>query len=222
MRHGLTTYTSGRRVMPLIVCVLCAVAVSGCHWDMWDQDRFEPLEAGALFGPGESSSRVYVTGTVPYGDTRHENTHFYEGRVDGVLVTELPSEIELNHALLERGRDRFNIFCIVCHGAVGNGDGMVVQRGFPQPPSYHDPRLREVEIGYFFDVMTNGFGRMFPYASRIPPEDRWAIAAYIRVLQLSQGVSVKFQGLVPEGVLNAARNASSTDSQVEEQTNAEH
>lgn len=212
----------GSRFTPLIACLMSAVAVSGCHWDMWDQDRFEPLESGAMFGPGQSSSRDYVAGTVPYGDTRHENTHFYEGRVDGVLVTELPPEVELSHRLLERGRDRFNIFCIVCHGAVGNGDGMVVRRGFPQPPSYHDPRLREVEIGYFFDVMTNGFGRMYPYASRIAPEDRWAIAAYIRVLQLSQGVSAEFQDLVPEAVLNAAENATSTETHQEEQTNAGH
>lgn len=222
MRNRRSTYESRRRIAPLIACVICAAAVSGCHWDMWDQDRFEPLEAGPMFGPGESSSRLYVAGTVPWGDTRHENTHFYEGRIDGVLVTELPPEAELTRELLERGQDRFNIYCIVCHGAVGYGDGMVVQRGFPQPPSYHDLRLREVEIGYFFDVMTNGFGRMFPYASRITPKDRWAIAAYVRVLQLSQGVSVELQGMVPEDILNAAREAADAEPEPEEQTNAEH
>jgi mono/diheme cytochrome c family protein len=92
--------------------------------------------------------------------------------------------------LLERGQERFNIFCRPCHGGLGNGDGVVVERGFPPPPSYHDPRLREAPLGHFFDVVTNGFGRMTSYAARIPPRDRWAIAAYVRALQLSQNAEL--------------------------------
>ncbi len=87
---------------------------------------------------------------------------------------------------LARGRERFNIYCAVCHGATGDGNGMIVQRGFPQPPSFHDQRLRDAPAGHFVDVITNGYGVMYSYASRVAPEDRWAIAAYIRALQLSQ------------------------------------
>ena len=101
-----------------------------------------------------------------------------------------PAPPPLTEALLERGQQRFNIFCAVCHGPAGYGDGMIVQRGFPAPPSYHIDRLREVPLQHFYDVITNGYGAMFSYAQRVPPHDRWAIAAYIRALQASQNVPV--------------------------------
>jgi mono/diheme cytochrome c family protein len=101
-----------------------------------------------------------------------------------------PAPPPLTEALVERGRQRFNIFCAPCHGAAGYGDGMVVQRGFPAPPSYHIPRLRDVPVQHFYDVITRGYGVMFSYADRVPPADRWAIAAYIRALQTSQNMPV--------------------------------
>jgi mono/diheme cytochrome c family protein len=100
------------------------------------------------------------------------------------FITEFPMPITA--ADLDRGQERFNIFCSVCHGRLGDGSGMIVRRGFRKPPSFHDERLRSAPIGYFFDVETNGFGAMPDYASQVPPEDRWRIIAYIRALQLSQ------------------------------------
>ena len=100
------------------------------------------------------------------------------------MIDEFP--LPVTKELIDRGQDRFNIYCIVCHGPVGKGDGMIVRRGFVKPPSYHDDRLRNAPVGHFFDVMTNGFGRMNSYATQIQPADRWAIVAYIRALQISQ------------------------------------
>ncbi len=180
---------------------LCAAALTGCHLDMWNQRRYEPLERGVSFGAGESSARPFVEGTVPYQMAKLDD-HFYTGRVNGELVTTLPAQIQLSRELLERGQARFQIYCMPCHGETGHANGMIVQRGFPQPTSYMDQRLLESPIGYFFDVMTNGFGRMYGYASRIPVEDRWAIAAYVRTLQLSQNAT---PDLLPPDVLTQAR-----------------
>jgi mono/diheme cytochrome c family protein len=114
---------------------------------------------------------------------------FYTGRQgDDNLVSEIP--VPVTKELLERGESRFNIYCTPCHSRLGDGEGMVVQRGFAEPPSYHIDRLRDAPIGHYFDVMTNGFGAMHSYASRVEPKDRWAIAAYIRALQLSQNAQV--------------------------------
>lgn len=180
------------------------LSASGCHLDMWNQRRYEPLEAGDFFGEGESSARTFVAGTVSYKMPRLDD-HLYAGTVDGEFAETLPEAIELTRALLERGQERFNIYCMVCHGETGHGDGMIPKRGFPRPPSYHEPRLLESPIGYFYDVMTNGFGRMFSYASRVNTEDRWAIAAYIRVLQLSQNAT---PDLLPPDILLQAKNSS--------------
>jgi mono/diheme cytochrome c family protein len=114
----------------------------------------------------------------------HSDTHFYTGKVDGNLVETLPFPV--TRTLLERGHERYEIYCAPCHDRVGSGQGMVVRRGFRRPPSLHIDRLREAPIGHFFDVISNGFGAMPDYAAQIPPRDRWAIAAYIRALQLSQ------------------------------------
>lgn len=182
---------------------LAAVVLTGCHWDLWDQDRFEPLEAGVMFGEGESSSRPLVEGTVPFQGA-HTDTAYYKGQdAEGNYIAELPSQVTFSKELLERGQERFTIYCSACHGEQGLGNGMITKRGFPAPPSYTDQRLLEVPVGYFFDVMTNGFGRMYSYASRVTVEDRWAIASYIRVLQLSQNAT---PDLLTEELLNKAKN----------------
>ena len=121
--------------------------------------------------------------TVAQGQL-HEDDAFFTGKIDGKLVPVLPKPV--TREMLARGRERFDIYCAVCHGATGDGNGMIVQRGFPKPPSLHDRGLRDAPIGHFFDVMTNGYGVMYSYAARVTPDDRWAIAAYIRALQLSQ------------------------------------
>ncbi len=181
--------------------VLCAAALCGCHLDMWQQRRYEPLEKGAFFGAGESASRTLVEGTVPYQMAKLD-THYYQGRVNGELVDALPAQVPLTAELVQRGHDRFGVYCTPCHGLTGHGDGMVVQRGFPQPTSYMDQRLLEAPLGYFVDVMSNGFGRMYGYASRVPIEDRWAIAVYVRTIQLSQNAT---PDLLPADVLEQAR-----------------
>ena len=151
---------------------------------MFDQPKYEALERSTFFADG-LSARQPVPGTVARGQLRIDK-HFYLGTVGGQLATTLPASIEFNHGFLKRGQERYDIFCAPCHDRTGRGNGMIVQRGLKQPPSLHEDRLREAPIGHFFDVMTNGFGTMYSYASRIPAKDRWAIAAYIRALQLSQ------------------------------------
>jgi hypothetical protein len=158
----------------------------GCRQDMHDQPRFEALEASPLFEDGRSA-RPHVRGTMPRGGLRHDD-HFYTGRIDGEPAETLP--FTLTRERLERGRERYDIFCSPCHGGLGNGEGMIVQRGFRRPPSFHEDRLREMPVGHFYDVISNGFGTMMDYASRVPPEDRWAIAAYIRALQFSQNAAL--------------------------------
>ncbi len=191
----------GKSACAAAILLLCAMTVTGCHWDMWNQDRYEPLEKGGFFGEGASSSRMLVAGTVPYGMDKLD-THYYEGRVNGELVTQLPRQITLDRALLERGQERFGIYCTPCHGEQGLADGMITKRGFPNPTSYISQHLLEAPVGYFFDVMTNGFGRMYSYASRVPVEDRWAIAAYVRTLQLSQNAT---PDLLPADILAEAQ-----------------
>ncbi len=162
---------------------LAALALAGCSQDMHDAPRYKPLAASDFFANG-SSARPLPAGTVARGFLR-EDALLYTGRTaEGSLAAELPMPV--TKALLVRGHERFDIFCSPCHGKLGDGRGMVVQRGFKPPSSYHVERLRQAPIGYFFDVMTNGFGVMPGYAPQVPAEDRWAIAAYIRALQLSQ------------------------------------
>jgi mono/diheme cytochrome c family protein len=165
-----------------IVAVMILTALAGCHGDMYDQPRYDPLEKSDFFADGRAS-RPAVAGAIARGDLRDDEP-FYTGKQDGKLAEEPP--VEINQALVERGRERFNIFCTPCHGRAGYGDGMIVRRGFRQPPTYHSDRLRGVPIGHFFDVMTNGFATMPDYAEQIPVRDRWAIAVYVRALQLSQ------------------------------------
>ena len=168
----------------LLGAALLLLADSGCELRqaMYDQEKLEPLEASNFFADG-MTFRHQVSGTVARGQLMLD-THFYQGKVDDKLATTLP--VEVDRDLLERGQERYNIYCSPCHGRTGSGNGMVVKRGLKQPPSFHQQRLREIPVGHFFDVMTNGFGVMYSYAARVPVEDRWAITAYIKVLQLSQ------------------------------------
>jgi hypothetical protein len=164
---------------------LLALAVLGCHPDMWVQPKHRAQDGSDFFADG-STSRLPVEGTVAYGDVK-DNDALYRGYVDGKLVDQMP--LPVTRELLERGQERFEVFCKHCHGMVGDGQGMIAQRGYnvERPvATYHTDRLREMPIGHFFDVITNGYGAMFPFSDRIPVEDRWAIAGYIRVLQKSQ------------------------------------
>ncbi|HEX8177563.1 MAG TPA: cytochrome c [Pyrinomonadaceae bacterium] len=159
---------------------------SGCRQDMQDQPRVEAYEKSEFFDNG-MASRPPVEGTVARGSLR-ENTALYTGKngtgPQAQLVNVMP--IEVNEQVLRRGQERFNAYCSVCHGMTGKGDGMVVRRGFRAPPPMTNDRLMEAPVGHFFDVITNGFGAMPDYAAQVRPEDRWAIVAYIRALQLSQ------------------------------------
>jgi mono/diheme cytochrome c family protein len=167
------------RIAALAALLVC---LPGCRLDMHIQPKYLPLAKTDFFGDGRSE-RPVVEGTVARGHLRLDE-HLYTGKVNGQLATTFPFPITRKD--LERGRERFNIYCTPCHDASGTGRGMIVQRGFPAPPSYHIQRLREAPVGHFFDVITNGLGNMYPYASRVTPEDRWRIIAYIRALQLSQ------------------------------------
>jgi mono/diheme cytochrome c family protein len=149
---------------------------------MHNQPKYKPLRPSTFFRDG-SSARPLVEGTIARGALQ-EDQAFFTGRIGPILLRELP--FPADRQVLDRGQDRYNIFCTPCHDATGSGRGMVVQRGYRQPPSFHDERLRKAEEGHFFDVMTNGLGAMPDYRAQIPPRDRWAIAAYIRALQLSQ------------------------------------
>lgn len=166
-------------VLPLI---FLAITAASCSPNMSEQPKYKSLAQSRFFSDGRSA-RAPLSGTVAQGNLRADES-LYRGRVKGELIGRIP--VPVTRQLLERGRDRFDIFCSPCHGRLGDGEGMVTRRGLRQPPSYHIDRLREAPDGHFFDVITNGFGAMPSYASRIPVHDRWAITAYVRVLQLSQ------------------------------------
>jgi mono/diheme cytochrome c family protein len=154
---------------------------------MRDQPRYETFEASTFFADGQSA-RPLVTGTIARGRLP-DNEAIAAGRTGGEFVTEPP--VELTAALVERGRNRFNIYCSPCHAFTGNGDGMIVQRGFRRPPSFHVERLRQAPAGHFFDVMTHGLGAMPSYAAQLDPRDRWAVVGYLRALQLSQNATAE-------------------------------
>jgi len=158
------------------------ILVVGCRQDLYDQPRKKPYAASDFFDDGRSA-RPPVPGTVARGQL-NDDPHLHTGRVNGQLVTTFPFPVD--RAVLERGRSRYNIYCAPCHDRVGNGNGMIVLRGYRQPPSLHIDRLRQAPVGHYFDVMTNGLGAMPDYAAQIDAHDRWAVVAYIRALQLSQ------------------------------------
>ena len=189
----MTTPRGPRTAAALCACgALLLLLLSGCERvmrDMYEQPRLDPGEPSTLF-PNGKASRAPVPGTVlrAMGDlaatsSGRRGEREVAERVAAYEATTLPPVTE---QLLRRGQQRYTIYCLPCHSPVGDGDGPVVRRGFPAPPSYHQPRLREAPDRYFFEVITHGYGVMVPYADRVTPEDRWAIVAYIRALQLSQ------------------------------------
>jgi len=164
-----------------LACLGLLFLLAGCRPDMFQQPKYNPLSASDFF-PDGAGSRPLAPGTVARGRLE-ENQPFYTGKRGTNLLEAFPMQV--SRAVLDRGRERYDIYCSVCHGRTGAGNGMIPQRGFPAPPSYHIDRLRQAPVGHFFDVMTQGYGVMYSYASRVAPEDRWAIVAYIRALQLS-------------------------------------
>jgi mono/diheme cytochrome c family protein len=172
-----------RRAQPVLAAfALCAFLTAGCDKLMFDQPKYKPFRPSAFFADGMSARQI-VSGTVARG-TVHDGDPVFTGEENGQLVAVMP--VTVTPELIKRGQERFNIYCTPCHGATGEGNGMIVRRGFPAPPSYHIDRLRSAPDGHFFSVITNGFGRMYEYGTRVPVADRWAIIAYIRALQLSQ------------------------------------
>ena len=179
--------------LSLFSLALAAVLFSsGCRQDMQDQPRYKPLSATNFFGDGRSS-RPAIDDTVARGQLHIDSARF-TGKVNGKDIDFMP--IQITKADVERGQQRFNIYCSPCHGQLGNGHGMIVSRGLRQPPSYLDPRLVDAPIGHFFDVMSNGYGSMYSYASRVAVDDRWRIAAYIRALQMSQNAPADVAGSI--------------------------
>ena len=170
----------------LVFLLATMLVLAGCRQDMHDQPRFKPL-AESDFYTDLRSARPPVEGTVARGQL-HEDAYFYTGKLGDNPGDYMPFPV--TEDILARGQQRYNIYCAPCHSRVGDGNGVIPSRGFPRrPPSYHTDRLRKAPLGYLFDVMTNGFGSMPDYASQIAPRDRWAIVAYLRALQLSQGAS---------------------------------
>ncbi|MCB0169512.1 MAG: cytochrome c [Anaerolineae bacterium] len=183
--------TVNKSLFGITLLIFLALLTSGCDLipgrHMRDQPKLKPLAASTLFD-NRRASQIPPANTVPRGEWYEfmSDEPFYTGRQNGEFIDIIP--IEVNREVLLRGQERFNIYCSPCHGLVGNGQGMVVQRGFKQPNSFHTDQVRSQPDGYFYDVMTNGFGVMYSYAARVHPEDRWAIVAYIRALQFSQNV----------------------------------
>jgi cytochrome c553 len=166
--------------------ILLAVAAAGCRLDMQETPEAKTFRASRFFDD-RMTARPLVRGTVPQGPLADDEVH-YNGTVNGQLVTVFPFPI--TREILLRGQERFNIFCAPCHGRTGDGNGVIVHRGFRRPPSYHQERLRNAPVGHFYDVITHGFGSMYDYADRTTPRDRWAIIAYIRALELSQNATL--------------------------------
>lgn len=171
----------------LLLVAAALLGSAACRQDMHDQPKFKGFRPTSLFADGRSV-RPLVPGTVARGHLR-DDALLYTGKVGSDFANEFPFPV--TRAVLERGQERYNIFCSPCHDRVGTGNGMIVQRGYKQPPSFHQDRLRQQAPGYFFHVISNGFGVMPDYAAQIPVRDRWAIVAYIRALQLSQYASLQ-------------------------------
>jgi mono/diheme cytochrome c family protein len=163
-----------------------SLAGAGCRQDMHDQPKYVPLRQSTFFSDARSA-RPMIAGTVARGQLR-DDPLLYTGKVGNADATMFPFAID--DRVMARGRERFDIYCAPCHSRTGAGDGMIVRRGYRRPPSLHIDRLREAPVGHFFDVITNGFGAMPDYASQIRAEDRWAIIAYVRALQLSAHATV--------------------------------
>ena len=170
----------------LVFALLALLALGACRQKMANQPRYDPLEPSDFFADGQAS-RPRIAGTVARGELSG-NPFFDTGKVNGQVADGFPMPVTLD--LINRGHSRFDIYCAQCHGRAGDGNGMIPSRGYRRPPSFHTETLRAATSGHLFDVMTNGFGAMPPYGKMIPPQDRWAIVAYIRALQLSQNATV--------------------------------
>jgi mono/diheme cytochrome c family protein len=168
--------------MAVLTTMFVLAAGAGCRQEMYNQPKYKNLRESDFF-PDRRQARPLPDGTIPRGFLRAD-TRLYQGRTGNALTTEFP--LKVDDALLARGRERYNIYCSPCHDRTGYGGGMVVRRGYRPPPSFHIDRLRDAPVGHFFDVITRGFGAMPDYAAQIPVNDRWAIIAYVRALQLSQ------------------------------------
>ena len=210
------TDTKSHKKVRAIICAFCAslwLISVGCRRDMQDQPKIKPLRGTTFFGDGLASRRP-IEGTIPRGYLRADNPEFFTGKKAGAATataaitagtqqqtagaqpqtaqqSSFPDDVEvfpiaITEEVVQRGRSRYDIFCSACHGMTGNGDGMIVRRGFRRAASFNDDRLRQAPVGHFFDAITNGWGAMPSYAPQIPVQDRWAIIAYIRALQASQ------------------------------------
>ena len=184
--NGTRMMKARRRPLLPILCAAYVALASSCVQQMASQPHVRPLQASAFFADGQSA-RPGVPGTVPSGYTRN-NMRVEPARAFDPDTQDLP--FPLTREVLERGQERFNIYCAVCHARTGEGDGQVVRRGFSRPPSYHTDRLRQAPLGHFFDVETNGYGAMPRYDAQLLVNDRWAIVAYIRALQLSRAATL--------------------------------
>lgn len=178
--------TKGTRFVAGAVMLTAILLGSGCEirQRMWDQPKYEPLEKSTLFSDNRAS-RDLIDGTVSQGNLKLDS-HLHEGRLNDAEATTFPFPI--TEEILERGHERYDIYCSVCHGKSGYANGMVVQRGYKKPPSFHEQRLREARPGYLYGVIKNGYGVMSDYSDQIKVEDRWAIVAYLQTLQYSQQV----------------------------------
>ena len=164
------------------LAALACLSLAGCD-NLAKGTKIKPLTESKFFPDGQSSRRPPAH-SVAQDNLRVDTVRFQGRNLDGTLATEMPWPI--NAAVLARGRQQFLSICANCHGADGHGQGIIVRRGFPSPPSYHEPRLRQAPVGHLYDVITNGYGAMYPYANIVDVNDRWAVVAYIRVLQRSQ------------------------------------
>jgi mono/diheme cytochrome c family protein len=184
-----------------LLAIASLLLTTGC-WkeNMGSQPKAKPMQESVFFSDG-ATARPLVEGTVARGDLELDS-HLYQGFVDGKPATTFPEHYPTAAdgpfptrgpalaAVLERGQEQFTIYCAMCHGDAGDGHGIVIQRGFVPPPNYDVDRLRVAPVGHIFDVITNGYGAMYGYGDRVSAEDRWAIVAYVRTLQLSQGAPV--------------------------------
>ena len=184
--------------------LLTLTLASACRQKMANQARYDPLEASDFFSDG-MSARPRVAGTVARGEMT-DDPFFDSGKVGGQVADGFPMGVTLE--LVNRGHERFDIYCAQCHGRVGDGNGMIPSRGYRRPPSVHTETLRKAPTGHFFDVMTNGFGAMPPYRNQVSPRDRWAIVAYIRALQLSQHATIEDVPVPERGQLDNVGRAS--------------
>lgn len=175
-----------RRARLLIALALLQLAVTGCRRDMQDQPRYKPLRPSRFFAD-ERSARPVPAGTIAR-DELNDTDVLHTGLSNGVFTIQFP--VPITKALLVRGQQRYNIYCTPCHGFLGDGNGMIAKRGFKWPANLHSDRLRNAPPGYLFQVVSNGYGAMPAYRHQIEPNDRWAILAYVRALQLSRNATV--------------------------------